>query len=48
MRNTSHPPQQPTDMLADERECPWLWAFYAAVFLATIGLSALFPNGWMR
>ena len=48
MRNTSHPQQQPTDMWADERQSPWLLAFYAAVFFAAIGLSALFPNGWMQ
>lgn len=48
MRNTSHPQQQPTDMWADERQSPWLLAFYAAVLVASMGLSALFPNGWMQ
>ena len=45
---TTHRHQQPTDMWADEREQPWLLAFYAAVLFAVMGLSAMFPNGWMR
>lgn len=47
MRST-HPQQQPANMWADEIEQPWLLAFYAAVLFAAMGLSALFPNGWMR
>lgn len=46
--STTHRQQQPTDMWADEREQPRLLALYAAIFLAALGLSALFRDGWFR
>ena len=45
-RDALHRADSPLGLFDDERQHPWLLLVYAAAFVASIALSAVWPWGW--